>query len=152
MKMRCILLSFLLLSSISASATTPENISTLEEMIKPEAYSDRAHAITRMSEDKKYRVKLYSSQHPLPLGKIHGWMLKVELADGKPLEQAKIYVHGGMPVHRHGFPTNPRVTKYLGNGYYQVDGIKFSMSGDWEMRFNIKEPHQRDRVIFNIKI
>ena len=39
-------------------------------------------------------------------------------------EAKKIYVHGGMPKHQHGFPTNPRAKQYLGNGLYLVEGVK----------------------------
>ena len=103
-----------------------------------------------MSDDKIYRVSLYSNSFPIPLQKIHSWTAHVEYANGKPLENAKIYIHGGMPVHRHGFPVTPRVKKYLGNGNYLIKGIKFSMMGEWEMRLNIKEKTQRDRAVFRI--
>ena len=103
-----------------------------------------------MSDDKKYRVTLYSNQFPIPMQKIHSWTAHIEYANGKPLENAKIYIHGGMPIHRHGFPVTPRVKKYLGNGDYLIKGIKFSMMGEWEMRLNIKEKTQRDRAVFRI--
>ena len=103
-----------------------------------------------MSDDKIYRVSLYSNNFPIPLQKIHSWTAHIEYANGKPLENAKIYIHGGMPAHRHGFPVTPRVKKYLGNGNYLIKGIKFSMMGEWEMRLNIKEQTQRDRAVFRI--
>lgn len=115
-------------------------------------YSDLNNAVTILSEDKKYKVTLYSNLSPLTTSKIHNWTVQVLTPDNKPVEGLKIYVHGGMPIHRHGFPTKPRVTKYLGEGRYLVNGVKFSMPGDWEMRFNIKEATKRDRVIFYISI
>ena len=78
--------------------------------------------------------------------------MQVLTPDNKPVENLKIYIHGGMPVHRHGFPTKPRVTKYLGEGRHLVNGVKFSMPGSWEMRFNIKEATKRDRAIFQIEV
>lgn len=105
-----------------------------------------------LSADKKYRVTLYSNTFPIPMQKIHSWTVRIEQANGKPLEKAKIYIHGGMPVHRHGFPVTPRVRKYLGDGKFLIEGVKFSMIGDWEMRLNIKEKKVRDRAIFKIKI
>ncbi len=110
----------------------------------------KASATTVWSDDKKYRVTLYSNTFPIPLQKIHSWTAHIEYADGKPLEKAKIYIHGGMPIHRHGFPVTPRVKKYLGNGNYLIKGVKFSMIGEWEMRLNIKEKTQRDRAVFRI--
>ena len=109
-------------------------------------------ATTVSADDKKYRVTLYSKSHPIPMQKIHSWVVHVEDADGKPVENAKIYIHGGMPAHRHGFPSTPRVKKYLGNGDYLIEGIKFSMIGEWEIRINIKEPNQRDRAVFRLKL
>lgn len=107
---------------------------------------------TALSADKNYRVSLYSNTFPIPMQKIHSWTAKIENANGQPLENAKIYIHGGMPIHRHGFPVTPRVRKYLGNGKYLIEGVKFSMIGNWEMRLNIKEIFKRDRAVFNIKI
>ena len=112
----------------------------------------KSSATTVFSENKKYRVTLYSKVFPLPMQKIHSWVAHIETADGKPLEKATIYIHGGMPQHRHGFPVQPRVEKNLGNGNYLIKGVKFSMIGDWEMRLNIKEPTVRDRAIFKIKM
>ena len=109
-------------------------------------------ATTVLSDDKKYRVTLHSNTFPLPLQKIHSWTAHIEYANGKALENAKIYIHGGMPIHRHGFPVTPRVKKYLGRGNYLIEGIKFSMIGEWEMRLNIKEKTQRDRAVFRIEL
>jgi len=109
-------------------------------------------ATTVLSNDNKYRITLYSNTFPIPMQKIHNWTARIEYANGKPLEKAKIYIHGGMPAHRHGFPVTPRVRKYLGDGKFLIEGIKFSMIGDWEMRLNIKEKSRRDRAIFKINI
>ena len=112
----------------------------------------KTSATTVLSTDKKYRVTLYSNTFPIPMQKIHSWTAHIEKANGKPLDKAKIYIHGGMPVHRHGFPVTPRVRKNLGDGKFLIEGVKFSMIGDWEMRLNIKEETARDRAIFKIKI
>jgi len=112
----------------------------------------KTSATTVFSADKKYRVTLYSNTFPIPMQKIHSWTAHIERANGKPVEKAKIYIHGGMPVHRHGFPVTPRVRKYLGDGDFLIEGIKFNMIGDWEMRLNIKEKTIRDRAVFKIKI
>ena len=112
----------------------------------------KSSATIIFSEDKKYRVTLYSNVFPIPMQKIHSWTAHIETADGKPLDKATIYIHGGMPEHRHGFPVQPRVKESLGNGNYLIKGVKFSMIGDWEMRLNIKEPTIRDRAIFKIKM
>jgi len=38
-----------------------------------------------------------------------------------------------MPEHDHGLPTIPRVTEELGGGDYKLDGLRFHMSGYWEV-------------------
>ena len=118
----------------------------------PKQYADRENAAVKSSADGHYRVSLFSDSYPLPMQKIHSWTVHIETAEGKPLEGAKVRVHGGMPAHGHGFPTQPRVTDYLGNGDYKVEGIKFSMGGHWEIRFNIREVDRRDRVVFDIHL
>ena len=119
---------------------------------KPSLYSNKENAHTIASQDGIYRVTLFSNEFPLPLNKIHSWTLHVETPAGEPVENVKIYVHGGMPTHRHKFPTKPRIKEYLGNGNYKVEGVKFSMPGHWEMRFNIKEENKRDRAVFEIDL
>lgn len=124
---------------------------TATDIVKMGNYSETS-ATTVHSANKKYKVTLFSNTFPIPRQKIHSWTAQVEQANGKPLENAKIYIHGGMPEHRHGFPVTPRVRKYLGDGKYLIEGVKFSMIGNWEMRLNIKEETVRDRAIFRINI
>jgi hypothetical protein len=83
---------------------------------------------------------------------MHQWTLHVESADGRPVEDATINVDGDMPQHGHGLPTSPRVTKYLGNGDYLVDGMKFQMGGWWLMDFTISAKGQTDAVHFNMML
>lgn len=140
---------FLLMSLLITGCANNQTASNQNNPLK---YSSRDNAVTQMSDDKKYRISLYSNNYPLPMGKIHSWTVKIELADGQPVENAKIYIHGGMPAHQHDFPTRPRIKKYHGDGIYQVDGVKFSMPGKWEMRINVKEATRRDRAVFKINL
>lgn len=120
----------------------------------PQKTYSKENPVSMASEDGKYQVTLYSNAFPLPMNKIHSWTVKVTTPDGKPVEGATLRIHGGMPAHRHGFPTTPRVKKYLGNGEYRIDGVKFSMPGHWEMRINIKQEDIliRDRTVFEIDL
>ena len=105
---------------------------------------------TRMSQQGHYRVSYHSKVEPIPLNRIHSWTLHLETADGEAVDDAKIAVYGGMPVHRHGFPTAPRVTQGLGNGDYRVEGLKFSMAGHWEVWLNIRSGGQTDKAVINV--
>lgn len=121
-------------------------------------YSTREHAVAQSSDRGIYKLSLHSNESPVPLQKIHSWTLHVEKVSGESVDDLKIFVFGGMPMHRHGFPTRPKVSEHLGNGDFRIDGIKFNMAGHWEMRFNITEKDQpagrgeKDRVVFNIHI
>jgi hypothetical protein len=83
---------------------------------------------------------------------MHKWTLHVETADGELVENATITVDGDMPEHGHGLPTRPRVTEYLGNGDYLVEGVKFQMGGWWVMDFTITTDSLTDAVHFNMKL
>jgi hypothetical protein len=38
------------------------------------------------------------------------------------------------------------VTRYLGDGKYLLEGMRFHMPGDWEILVTIESPGQRDVV------
>lgn len=88
----------------------------------------------------------------LPMNQIHTWTLHVETADGAPVEDALITVSGGMPAHNHGLPTNPEVTKYLGDGNYRVEGMKFHMGGAWVVDFEISAGGVTDTARFDLVV
>lgn len=115
-------------------------------------YLGKENAVTQMSKKGLYNISLYNPQSSIPLRKIHDWNVHITTLDGKPVENAKIYVFGGMPMHRHDFPTVLKVKEHLGGGSYRVEGVKFSMHGHWEMRFTIKQDNSEDRVIFGIDL
>jgi tetratricopeptide (TPR) repeat protein len=117
--------------------------------------SERAAALdiatTRSSEHDLYRAG-YRPSKPEPIGinRIHSWILHLETRDGLPIDNAEIHVSGAMPEHGHGLPTAPQVTRYLGNGNYLVEGVKFHMNGWWQVHFAITADQQSDRVTFNL--
>ena len=78
--------------------------------------------------------------------------VRVTDAAGQPVEGANIAVDGGMPQHGHGFPTRPRVTRELGNGSYEIGGVRFNMGGWWELKLAIETPSGSDTVTFNLAI
>jgi hypothetical protein len=41
------------------------------------------------------------------------------------------------------------VTRELADGTYQLDGMKFSMTGWWEVKLDIQGPQGPDKVTFN---
>ena len=114
--------------------------------------ADIDYSTTRMSDKGVFIVSYSASTGTVPINQMHQWTLHVETPDGQPVEAATIAVDGDMPQHGHGLPTKPRVTKYLGNGDYLVDGMKFQMGGWWLMDFTITANGEKDAVHFNMML
>lgn len=112
--------------------------------------ADLDTATTRLSEQGLYRGSYVARLDPLVINQMHTWTFHLENADGQPLTGAQITVDGGMPQHGHGLPTSPQVTKELGAGDYQVEGMKFNMPGWWVVNFHITANGQRDTLTFNL--
>lgn len=117
-----------------------------------DAPSDLDLSTTRESDNGVFRVSYTPSTAMIPVNEMHEWTLHVERADGTPVEDATITVDGDMPQHGHGLPTSPRVTQYLGNGDYLVEGLKFQMGGWWLVDFTITANGQTDAVHFNMML
>ena len=109
-------------------------------------------ATTRVTEQGSYRVSIRPGLDPIKVNQLHTWTLHVETADGRPVDGAEVKVDGDMPEHGHGLPTQPRVTRNLGNGDYLVEGMKFQMGGWWVMDFTITANGQTDAVHFNMML
>jgi hypothetical protein len=116
-------------------------------MLRP---PERDYATTRLSEQGLFRVSYTSDSTPIPINQLHRWTLHLETAEGQLVEQADIQVDGDMPEHGHGLPSQPRVTAYLGNGDYLVEGMKFQMTGWWVVDFAVSVDGERDQVRFNL--
>jgi hypothetical protein len=73
-------------------------------------------------------------------------------ADGRAIDEAQISIDGGMPQHGHGLPTRPRVTRSLGDGVYEIEGVRFNMGGWWELKLAIAGFSGADTVTFNLDL
>ena len=99
-----------------------------------------------------YRVSYSSMLKPLSINRIHSWVFHVEDANGGSVNDATVSVTGGMPEHNHGLPTDPRMTKSLGDGDYLLEGMRFHMRGYWELTVTIDAGGRRDTVIIPLTI
>lgn len=99
-----------------------------------------------------YRASYRSEQEPPPLNHMHSWILRLEHADGTALVGATVSIEGGMPAHNHGLPTQPRVTEQAEPGVYRIDGLRFHMQGDWELRLAITHAGQRDTLVIPLRL
>jgi len=104
---------------------------------------------TRVSANHVYAVTLQPAQ-ALKLRQMQTLPVLVTDAQGRPVDGATIAIDGGMPEHGHGLPTQPRVTRALGGGLYEIEGLRFNMGGWWELKLAIDSPAGADRVTFNL--
>lgn len=107
-------------------------------------------ALDRPTEAGIYAVALSPVTAPVKVGVMHAWTVQLTDAKGHPVKGATFVIGGGMPQHGHGLPTAPAVTKTLGDGQYLIEGMKFNMSGWWEIDLAIDGPKGADRITFNI--
>lgn len=105
----------------------------------------------RASQEGRFSATL-ESEGALAPRKMQTVVVTILDLDGRPVEGASLRIDGGMPQHGHGLPSRPRVTRSLGGGRYQVDGVKFNMGGWWELHVDVDSPAGSDRVTFNLEI
>lgn len=99
-----------------------------------------------------YRVELRGLPEPVPLNRMHEWIVHLATADGAPVAGASIAMTGGMPIHDHGLPTAPRVTEELGEGEYRLEGVRFQMAGHWVVELTIDGGAGEDSVAFDLNL
>jgi YtkA-like len=126
--------SLLAMLSVAACAALPSNLDT---------------SLTQPTAEKKFVVTLLPPTAPAALNQMHAWQVKLTYPSGEPVSQARFKVDGGMPQHGHGLPSQPQVTKELAAGTYLLEGMKFSMTGWWEIKLAIETPTATDKVTFN---
>ena len=104
----------------------------------------------RVSANHTYTATLAPAA-PLRLRQLQSVAVRIADAEGHGVEGATIAIDGGMPEHLHGLPTQPRVTKSLGDGVYEIEGLRFSMGGWWQLKLDIAAARGTDRVTFNLQ-
>ena len=98
-----------------------------------------------------YTATLISAE-PLRPRKLQTVQVAIADASGQPIQDAQIAIEGGMPQHGHGLPTRPRMTKNMGNGVYEIEGVRFNMGGWWEFKLSVKTDSGTDLIIFNLNL
>lgn len=105
----------------------------------------------RASATRQFTAILQPDQ-PLRPRRLQTVRVAVTDAAGRPVDDATIQVDGGMPQHGHGLPTRPRVTRALGDGLYEIEGVRFNMGGWWEFKLAISAAAGADVVTFNLDL
>ena len=112
--------------------------------------ADLELSLQHASQQGRFVVRMDPPATGPAINQMHAWQVRVDTADGSPVSNARIDFDGGMPQHGHGFPTKPRVTRELSPGLYALEGMKFSMTGWWDMRLNIRSGDTADTAVFNV--
>ena len=117
------------------------------------ADSKNAFALSATSTNKQFQLALKTEDGYTPqINKFHNWIMTLTDHRGTPVFPAYFSLSGGMPSHGHGLPTQPIVTRHLGEGTYLIEGVKFNMYGDWQLKFHITANNTEDRVIADFAI
>jgi hypothetical protein len=112
--------------------------------------SDLDLTLQHPSQQGKFVVRMDPPATGPAINQMHTWQVRLSARDGTPVSQAKVAFDGGMPQHGHGFPTRPRVTREVSPGVYALEGMKFSMTGWWDMRLAIQSGDVSDTAVFNV--
>jgi hypothetical protein len=107
-------------------------------------------ALTQQTSAGKYLVALEPPKPDVHLNQIQTWQITLRSASGQLVQGAMIEVSGGMPQHGHGLPTQPQVVQQGDAGHYLLEGMKFSMTGWWVIKLEVKSPIGTDDVTFNV--
>ena len=105
----------------------------------------------RASAEGRYVATLEPAK-PLRPRQMQAVRVTVRDAEGRAVDEAKISLDGGMPQHGHGLPTRPRVTRNVGDGIYEIEGVRFNMGGWWEFKLSIAGSGGTDTVTFNLAL
>lgn len=125
----------------------------MEKMANIHPPADADFSLARKSQRGIYTVTYEESKAmPVPLNRIHSWLLTVQDSMGQPVSGLHVQVDGDMPAHGHGMPTRPRVTREVAPGAYLVEGMKFTMPGWWTVTFYLRAGQDTDAVTFNLNI
>jgi len=87
---------------------------------------------------------------PPSVGTFQECRLKVDSPQALPTDLV-IAVDGGMPSHGHGLPTAPQAIPTGNPSEFRIDGLKYSMLGEWVLGFWLHSdsaPAAQDKIVF----
>lgn len=106
---------------------------------------------TRVSERGLYRATIDSMLDPIQINKLHAWTMRLETAEGAPVDGAQIGIDVVWPHTGEPMQTNPSVTAE-GKGEYLIEGIKLQMNGMWRVSFDIAAAAGRDTLSYDLGV
>jgi hypothetical protein len=134
---RTLVASLLLATTLSACGAPPRDLDL---------------SLRHPSAEGRYVVQMEPPAPAPAINQMHAWQIRLSSPDGAPVRHARIAVDGGMPQHGHGLPTHPEVTREIAEGTYLMEGMKFSMTGWWELKLAVEAPAGKDTAVFNVVV
>jgi hypothetical protein len=99
-----------------------------------------------------YSVDVQSASDPVMIGKNTMTATIKDAKSLKPVEKKlTIEVIPWMAAHEHG-SSDIAVITYLGKGQYRMEGINFTMLGDWEVYLKLRDGDKEDSAVFNVHV
>jgi cytochrome c peroxidase len=99
-----------------------------------------------------YQLTLRPSSGDYVLGQFHDWIVHIENKTQQVIADAHLTIDGGMLAHGHGLPSQPRVTRYLGDGDYLIEGLLFNMAGSWTLLIRVEAATGADQAKFSLDL
>jgi len=124
--------------------------STLDTGRQKQAASPSTWVMTQQTDKRQLSVRFSCTQQPF-VGAFQQCTVTIKNAD-KAILNASVTIDGGMKAHGHGLPTSPKLTATNIPGQYKIEGLKFSMPGDWVIGFKIGLDKIFDQAVFNVSI
>lgn len=118
----------------------------------PSRTEDNKLAASALSHSGRYRITVRPTQMPPSLAALHQWTVRIEPANNTVAKPTRILFDASMPSHGHGLVTTPQVTRNLGDGEFLVEGVKFHMAGDWEIRVTVIDAQSQDQALIQVTV
>jgi len=125
-----------------------ESKAPLDEFVSKK--TNKPWEMSQLTKTKVFSVKLSCVKHPY-VGEFQACRLLVKQGE-QHVSEAAISIDGGMKAHGHGLPTSPKLSATDIAGQYKIQGLKFSMPGEWILGFRISANKLTDQVIFKFSI
>jgi len=106
--------------------------------------------MVQTTEKQHFQVKFSCKQQPF-VGDFQDCNLILSRNEGN-VSDAVISIDGGMKAHGHGLPTSPKLSSTDIKGQYKIEGLKFSMPGDWIVGFRVLLDDVTDQTVFKFSI
>ena len=104
------------------------------------------------TEQGHYMLDAEFETNPITVG-LHSLVLQLraQRSDEPAADLLKIEIVSWMPVHGHGAMHVPVVTAE-GNGIFHVEGLQFTMPGDWEVHIRMEADGIEDSAVFDVRV